>query len=74
MEKRTMKPLYAKDKRDACIIVAVNHRKYDLGDIDEILENQGLTKLSKGIQKELNNGFITWGNRLMPILTDHKKK
>ena len=59
MEKRTMKPLYAKDKRDACIIVAVNHRKYDLGDIDEILENQGLTKLSKGIQKELNNGFIT---------------
>ena len=50
MEKRTMKPLYAKDKRDACIIVAVNHRKYDLGDIDEILENQGLTKLSKGIE------------------------
>ena len=41
---------YGKDKRDACIIVAVNHRKYDLGDIDEILENQGLTKLSKGIE------------------------
>ena len=50
MEKRTMKPLYAKDKRDACIIVAVNYRKYDLGDIDEILENQRLTKLSKGIE------------------------
>ena len=48
--KRTMKPLYAKDKRDACIIVAVNYRKYDLGDIDEILENQRLTKLSKGIE------------------------
>lgn len=45
-----MKPLYAKDKLDACIIVAVNHRKYDLGDIDEMLENQGLTKLSKGIE------------------------
>lgn len=45
-----MKPLYAKDKRDACIIVAVNYRKYDLGDIDEILENQGLTKLSKEIE------------------------
>jgi len=45
-----MKPLYAKDKRDVCIIVAVNHRKYDLGDIDEILENQGLTKLSKEIE------------------------
>ncbi len=44
-----MKPLYAKDKRDACIIVAVNH-KYDLGDIDEMLENQGLTKLSKEIE------------------------
>ena len=46
-----MKPLYAKDKRDACIIVAVNYRKYDLGDIDEILENQRLTKLSKGIEE-----------------------
>lgn len=45
-----MKPLYAKDKRDACIIVAVNHRKYDLGDIDEMLENQGLMKLSKEIE------------------------
>lgn len=45
-----MKTLYAKDNRDACIIVAVNHRKYDLGDIDEILENQGLTKLSKEIE------------------------
>ena len=45
-----MKPLYAKDKRDAGIILAVNHRKYDLGDIDEILENQGSTKLSKGIE------------------------
>lgn len=45
-----MKPLYGKDKRDACIIVAVNYRKYDLGDIDEILENQRLTKLSKGIE------------------------
>lgn len=45
-----MKPLYAKDKWDACIIVAVNHRKYDLGDIDEMLENQGLMKLSKEIE------------------------
>lgn len=44
-----MKPLYAKDKRDACIIVAINNRKYDLGDIDEILEKQNLTKLSKDI-------------------------
>lgn len=44
-----MKPLYAKNKRDACIIVAINNRKYDLGDIDEILEKQNLTKLSKDI-------------------------
>ena len=44
-----MKPLYAKNKRDACIIVAINNRKYDLCNIDEILEKQNLTKLSKDI-------------------------
>ena len=53
-----MKPLYAKDKRDACIIVAVNHRKYDLGDIDEMLENQGLMKLSKEIGIDLGTANI----------------
>ena len=42
-----MHPLYAKDKRDACIIVAVNNKKYDLFEIDDILEKQGLNKLSK---------------------------
>ena len=42
-----MSPLYAKDKRDACIIVAVNNRKYDLFEIDDILEKQNLLKLSK---------------------------
>lgn len=42
--------IICKRQADVCIIVAVNHRKYDLGDIDEILENQGLTKLSKGIE------------------------
>ena len=41
-----MSPLYAKDKRDAAIIVAVNNRKYDLADVDDILESQGLEKLS----------------------------
>ena len=30
--------------------IICNSRKYDLGDIDEILENQRLTKLSKGIE------------------------
>ena len=42
-----MTPLYAKDKRDACIIVAINNRKYDLFEIDDLLEKQGLEKLSK---------------------------
>lgn len=42
-----MAPLYAKDKRDACIIVAINNRKYDLFEIDDMLEKQGLEKLSK---------------------------
>lgn len=41
-----MNPLYAKNKRDACIIVAINNRKYDIGDIDDLLETQGLKKLS----------------------------
>ena len=41
-----MNPLYAKDKRDASLIVAVNNRIYDLSELDEILENQGFTKLS----------------------------
>lgn len=41
-----MNPLYAKDRRDACIIVAVNNRIYDIFDIDEMLEKQGFNKLS----------------------------
>lgn len=42
-----MSPLYAKDKRDACIILAVNRKKYDLAEIDDILEKQGFAHLSK---------------------------
>jgi hypothetical protein len=41
-----MSELYAKDSRDACIIVAINNRIFDLGQIDEMLEKQGLPKLS----------------------------
>lgn len=41
-----MTPLYAKDKRDACLIVSINNRIYDLAEIDELLENQGFSKLS----------------------------
>ena len=46
-----MRPLYAKDKRDACIMVAIHNRIYELLDIDEMLEKQGFLKLSKGIKK-----------------------
>ena len=42
-----MNSLYAKNKRDACIIVAINNRKYNLFEIDDLLEQQGLKKLSK---------------------------
>ena len=41
-----MNPLYAKDKRDASIIVAINNRIYDLFQIDEILIGQGFSTLS----------------------------
>lgn len=41
-----MSALYAKDKRDVCIMVAINNRKYDLIEIDELLEQQGFDKLS----------------------------
>ena len=36
-----MTELYAKDPRDACIIVAVNKRIYELQKIDEMLKKQG---------------------------------
>jgi hypothetical protein len=41
-----MTELYAKDPRDACLIVAINNRKYDLADIDDLLEQQGMKKLT----------------------------
>ena len=41
-----MNSLYAKDKRDASIIVAINNRIYDLSELDELLENQGFVKLT----------------------------
>lgn len=42
-----MNPLYAKDKRDACLIVAIHNRVFHLMDIDDMLEKQGFQKLSK---------------------------
>ena len=41
-----MAPLYARDKRDACLIVAINNRKYDLYELDSLLKEHGLPKLS----------------------------
>lgn len=41
-----MSELYAKDSRDACLIVAINNRKYDVSEIDEMLAGQGLNKIS----------------------------
>ena len=38
--------LYAKDPRDACIIVAVNNRIFDMYEIDEMLIRHGLRKLT----------------------------
>ena len=42
-----MNELYAKDPRDACLIVALNNRIYSLIDIDDMLIKQGLKKISK---------------------------
>ena len=42
-----MSPLYAKDKRDACLIVAINNRIYELFEIDDLLLKHGLIRLSK---------------------------
>ena len=38
--------LYSKDSRDACLIVAVNNRIFNLCDIDDMLEAHGLDKIS----------------------------
>lgn len=42
-----MTELYAKDPRDACLIVAINNRKYDLYEIDDMLAEQGMKKLTE---------------------------
>ncbi len=42
-----MSELYAKEPRDACLIVAINNRIYDLYDVDELLLQHGFPKLSR---------------------------
>ena len=44
-----MSELYAKDSRDAVIIVAINNRIYNMSDIDEMLVQRGLQKITKDI-------------------------
>lgn len=46
-----MSELYAKDPRDACLIVAINHRKYDINEVNEMLIEQEMDILSKDEQK-----------------------
>ena len=41
-----MSELYAKDPRDACIIVSVNNRIFDPYQVDEIQKEQGLKILT----------------------------
>ena len=41
-----MNELYSKDERDACLIVAINNRIYDLAEVDDILTDHGFEKLS----------------------------
>lgn len=41
-----MNELYAKDPRDACIIVAIKNRIYNFSDIDELLIDKGFPKLT----------------------------
>ena len=40
-----MSELYAKDPRDACIIVAINNRVFDPYKVDEIMDAHGMDKL-----------------------------
>lgn len=42
-----MHPLYSKDARDACIIVAINNREYDLYKLDDVLTAHGFKQISK---------------------------
>ena len=41
-----MSELYAKDPRDACLIVAINNRIYDIYEIDDLLTGKGFKKIT----------------------------
>lgn len=42
-----MTPLYSKSERDVIIIVAINNRRYQLSEVNEMLESHGFPILSK---------------------------
>ncbi len=42
-----MRELYAKDKRDVILIVAINNRIYQLAEIDDLLQENGFAGLIK---------------------------
>lgn len=42
-----MNPLYGKDRRDACLIIAINNRIFDLYKIDEMLEKEKLAIITE---------------------------
>ncbi len=44
-----MSELYAKDPRDACLIVAINNRIFDFAKIDDMLTEKGLKKMTKDV-------------------------
>lgn len=41
-----MTPLYSRNKRDVCMILAINNRSFDLAQIDDLLQAQGCERLS----------------------------
>ena len=41
-----MSELYAKEPRDACLIVAINNRIYDIYEIDDLLTEKGFKKIT----------------------------
>ena len=45
-----MAPLYAKNKRDAIIIVAINNKNYDIFKINDLLAENNLDLLEKNIE------------------------
>lgn len=41
-----MTPLYSRNKRDVCMILAINNRIFDLSQVDDLLTGQGFLQLS----------------------------